>query len=218
MTSQPPKTPNSKQNALKVTWSANLHNLPSHKPKGPTATTCETPAPDTLTPRRLHRSRRSVPSFFPSLHHSASRDSEIQDLDVCENFEDSCSSPNVALRRHPDLPSDLRPHVNSTMPSSVAYSETRTLPSGLGRSLNAAPRFTESDSSPLYLDEGRPRNDDIFLNIAKTDSARRDSLGRSDFRRVSAPPPNKTWLPAQRTMAQHHSTSMVDDIDRSKQS
>lgn len=36
------------------------------------------------------------------------------------------------------------------------------------------------------MDDGRPKNDDIFLNIARSDSGRRDSLGRSDFRRVSA--------------------------------
>ncbi|KAJ5094558.1 hypothetical protein N7456_010419 [Penicillium angulare] len=67
------------------------------------------------------------------------------------------------------------------MPSSVAYSETRTLPSGHRRSLNAAPRFTTE--SNVKMDEPRPRNDDIFLNIAKADTDRRESLGRSDFRR-----------------------------------
>lgn len=194
MTVKTAKTSRSLNSNLKVTWSSPV------KPQGPTATTGETTAPDTLTPRRLHQSRRSLPSFFPSLHLSASQDSAIQDFEVienCANFEVSFPNPNVAQRPHPHLPSDLRPHVNSTMPSSVAYSETRTLPSGLGRSLNAAPRFTESDSSPLYLDEGRPKNDDIFLNIARTDSVRRDSLGRSDFRRVSA-------LSLSRTREQKH--------------
>ena len=38
------------------------------------------------------------------------------------------------------------------------------------------------------MDDGRPKNDDIFLNIARSDSGRRDSLGRSDFRRVSFSP------------------------------
>ncbi|KAJ5933419.1 hypothetical protein N7454_005748 [Penicillium verhagenii] len=66
------------------------------------------------------------------------------------------------------------------MPSSMAYSETRTLSSGNGRSLNAAPRLPESKA---VIDDSRPKNDDIFLNIARTDSVRRESLGRSDFRR-----------------------------------
>ncbi|KAJ5903088.1 hypothetical protein N7504_005471 [Penicillium tannophilum] len=65
------------------------------------------------------------------------------------------------------------------MPSSMAFSETRTLASGHSRSLNAAPRLSESKG----IDENRPRNDDVFLNIARTDSGRRDSLGRSDYRR-----------------------------------
>ncbi|KAJ5751773.1 hypothetical protein N7520_008690 [Penicillium odoratum] len=66
------------------------------------------------------------------------------------------------------------------MPSSMALSETRTLASGNGRSLNAAPRLSESKTV-----DDRPRNDDVFLNIARSDSesGRRQSLGRSDFRR-----------------------------------
>lgn len=53
------------------------------------------------------------------------------------------------------------------------------------------------------LDEGRPKNEDIFLNIARTDSARRDSLGRSEFRRVSLPSASRSlyhfprWAPTQ---------------------
>ncbi|KAJ6106304.1 hypothetical protein N7512_009821 [Penicillium capsulatum] len=66
------------------------------------------------------------------------------------------------------------------MPSSVAYSETRALAPDHGRALNGAHRLGESKSP---MDEGRPKNEDIFLNIARTDSGRRDSLGRSDFRR-----------------------------------
>ncbi|KAJ5735086.1 uncharacterized protein N7483_000211 [Penicillium malachiteum] len=126
---------------------------------GPTATTRETPggpAPDTLTPRGLHRSRRSVPSFLPSLQTQVKRHSDPS--------EGLLSESNVAERPYQDLPSALRPDVNSIMPSSVAYSEIRTLPSG-------------------KMDEGRPRNDDIFLNIAKTDLDRRESLGRADFKR-----------------------------------
>lgn len=69
------------------------------------------------------------------------------------------------------------------MPSSVAYSETRALANDHGRALNGAHRLGAESKTPLA--EGRPKNEDIFLNIARTDSGRRDSLGRSDFRRVS---------------------------------
>lgn len=71
------------------------------------------------------------------------------------------------------------------MPSSVAYSETRALPSDHGRSMNGSYRLGVDRIS--NMDDGRPKNDDIFLNIARSDSGRRDSLGRSDFRRVSSP-------------------------------
>ncbi|KAJ5289956.1 uncharacterized protein N7443_010209 [Penicillium atrosanguineum] len=65
------------------------------------------------------------------------------------------------------------------MSSSVAYSETRALPDH-GRSLNGSYRL---GADRVNMDDGRPKNDDIFLNIARSDSGRRDSLGRSDFRR-----------------------------------
>ncbi|KAF7522130.1 hypothetical protein PCG10_007594 [Penicillium crustosum] len=70
------------------------------------------------------------------------------------------------------------------MPSSLAYSgATRTLNDNarsLNGSLNGTHRGIEDKSS---MDEGRPKNEDVFLNIARADSGRRDSIGRSDFRR-----------------------------------
>lgn len=69
------------------------------------------------------------------------------------------------------------------MPSSVAYSETRALATDHGRALNGAHRLGAEGKTSA--DEARPKNEDVFLNIARTDSNRRDSLGRSDFRRVS---------------------------------
>lgn len=73
------------------------------------------------------------------------------------------------------------------MPSSVAYSETRTLANDNNtRALNGSYRLGRDplETAPPRTDESR-KNEDIFLNIARTDSGRRDSLGRSDFRRVS---------------------------------
>ncbi|KAJ5235366.1 uncharacterized protein N7469_004534 [Penicillium citrinum] len=71
------------------------------------------------------------------------------------------------------------------MPSSVAYSETRTLGNDNNtRALNGSYRLGRDplETAPPRTDESR-KNEDIFLNIARTDSGRRDSLGRSDFRR-----------------------------------
>lgn len=74
--------------------------------------------------------------------------------------------------------------MKGTMPSSVAYSDTRTLANGHAHTLNGSYRWAPEHKAP-NMDEGQPKNEDIFLNIARTDSGRRDSLGRSDFRRVS---------------------------------
>lgn len=166
-----------------------LHS-PNFEPwTGPTAITGETAAPAptlNLTIKRsrslLHRSRRSVPSFLPSLQSlTASRSSSVSDLPT------ATSGPNAAERPPQDTPSSaLRPDVKSTMPSSVAYSETRTLASDHGRALNGSYRMGAESKTP-NMDEGRLKNEDIFLNIARTDSGRRDSLGRSEFRRVSIP-------------------------------
>lgn len=134
-------------------------------PSGPTA--------ETLKPNHsrslLHRSRRSVPSFLPSLQHLTT----LPPL--------TASFPNVAERHSSEQPCRTpRPDVKSTMPSSVAYSATRNLASDHDRNLNGSYRLAAENMSP-EIDDGRSKNnEDIFLNIARS-----DSLGRSDFRRVS---------------------------------
>lgn len=176
---------------------------------GPTVTSRETPVtPDThnthnthntqqthdsLTPKRsrslLHRSRRSVPSFFlPSLQHlTALALSNPNSGPANAILPLTTSDPNVAERPPQEDPSRaFRPDVESTMPSSVAYSETRTLAGDHSRTLNGSYRLGAENKAP-DMDEGRPKNEDIFLNIARTDPGRRDSLGRSEFRRVSLP-------------------------------
>ncbi|KAJ5534564.1 hypothetical protein N7527_000818 [Penicillium freii] len=129
--------------------------------RGPTD---ETP---NLTTKRslLHRARRSVLSFSsPSPQAS--------------------ESPHASKRPRQDELYQDRPDVKRTMPSSLAYSgATRTLNDNarsLNSSLNGTHRGIEDKSS---MDEGRPKNEDVFLNIARADSGRRDSIGRSDFRR-----------------------------------
>lgn len=137
---------------------------------GPTAASRETP--DQTKRRSL--ARRSVPSLSPSLQTQSPSETNRSSAPLV-------ASPNALKRPRPH---SRGPDAKRVMPSSVAYSETRTL--GHGRSLNSAPRLGES--KPPVMDEGRPKNDDIFLNIARSDSRRRDSLGRSDFRRVSSSP------------------------------
>ncbi|KAF3387011.1 hypothetical protein F1880_000469 [Penicillium rolfsii] len=189
-----------------------LHLTPSYGPwAGPTgtrATTGETPVPDSLdsmTPKRsssLRRSpsRRSVPSFhIPSLQNPTGAASPSTPVSTSKSSANRNSAPVVAFspnvssgpnagRPQQDLfPPVFRPDVKDTMPSSVAYSQTRTLASDHGRAVNGAYRLGSHNNNTTTtspeMDDGRPKNEDVFLNIARTDSGRRDSLGRSDFRR-----------------------------------
>ncbi|KAJ5163209.1 uncharacterized protein N7500_005039 [Penicillium coprophilum] len=117
-----------------------------------------------LTTKRslLHRARRSVLSFSsPSPQAS--------------------ESPYASKRPRQDELHQDRPDVKRTMPSSLAYSgATRTLNDN-ARSVNGLNGTRTEDKSAM--DESRPKNEDVFLNIARADSGRRDSIGRSDFRR-----------------------------------
>jgi hypothetical protein len=71
------------------------------------------------------------------------------------------------------------------MPSSLAYSGRNRNENAPSLNTNGTPG---TDNKSL-MDEGRPKNEDIFLNIARDPdhrgSGHRDSIGRSDFRRVS---------------------------------
>ena len=46
------------------------------------------------------------------------------------------------------------------------------------------PRENNTNGTTPHTDDSRSRNEDLFLNIARSDSGRRDSLTRSEFRRV----------------------------------
>jgi hypothetical protein len=88
-----------------------------------------------------------------------------------------------AKRRQNGFPD--RPDVKRTMPSSLAYSGRNRNENAPSLNTNGTPG---TDNKSL-MDEGRPKNEDIFLNIARDPdhrgSGHRDSIGRSDFRRVS---------------------------------
>ncbi|RAL07491.1 putative LPXTG-motif cell wall anchor domain protein [Aspergillus homomorphus CBS 101889] len=97
------------------------------------------------------------------------------------------SNPNATKRRK-SSPSDQQtiPDVNKRMPaSSVAYTQGRTLVDEDSRNADGLDRYSQSgdgNKTPV-ADDTRTKNEDIFLNIARSDSGRRDSLGRSDLRR-----------------------------------
>ncbi|KAJ5888410.1 hypothetical protein N7495_008451 [Penicillium taxi] len=149
----------------------------SHRSKpcsSPTTTTCETPAPDNPS-RSLLLSRQSA-SFSPP---------SLQKISLNNPRPIGAIPPqlgNAEEQLHLPEPHTIRPDVNSTMPSGMAYSETRTLLDDQSRALGALRIGTDSSISDM---ESRPKNDDVFLNIARSDtSRRRDSLaGRSEFRR-----------------------------------
>jgi hypothetical protein len=85
----------------------------------------------------------------------------------------SVLSPNAPKRRKSTLYSQQSPpDVKRRMPSSTATFVQ-------GRS------YADENGAAAKIDESRSRNEDIFLNIARSDSSRRESLGRSELRRVS---------------------------------
>ncbi|KAL4749691.1 hypothetical protein BDW72DRAFT_130663 [Aspergillus terricola var. indicus] len=83
----------------------------------------------------------------------------------------SVLSPNAPKRRKSTLYSQQSPpDVKRRMPSSTATFVQ-------GRS------YADENGAAAKIDESRSRNEDIFLNIARSDSSRRESLGRSELRR-----------------------------------
>lgn len=97
-------------------------------------------------------------------------------------------SPNAPKRRKSTLHSQQTPQsVKRRMPSSTAaFSQGRSNANENGSSVKGAERYGLQDGlRSSNADETRARNDDIFLNIARSDSGRRESLGRSELRRVS---------------------------------
>ncbi|CBF77285.1 hypothetical protein AN4545.2 [Aspergillus nidulans FGSC A4] len=147
-----------------------------------------TPAPESSrSPRHsslYNGHRRSVPDF-----HSSHLDTEsVSDPPVVSSAATatgqggssallnggstlSVQSPNAPKRRKSTLYSQQSPpDVKRRMPSSTATFVQ-------GRS------YADENGAAAKTDESRSRNDDIFLNIARSDSSRRESLGRSELRR-----------------------------------
>lgn len=95
-------------------------------------------------------------------------------------------SPNATKRRKQSFYASQTPDVKRRMPSStLSYSQGR--PQAGDRAVNGFDKYSQDGNVTPIADDTRSKNDDIFLNIARTDTERRDSIGRSDFRRVSDP-------------------------------
>ncbi|OJI82161.1 hypothetical protein ASPTUDRAFT_757130 [Aspergillus tubingensis CBS 134.48] len=159
------------------------------------------PGPDpSPTPQRtfLYDSpRRSVPNFHmshlrdqallnsqpPSPRRALEKDSDAaRPLDA--NSTVRVLSPNATKRRKSSLYAEQSiSDVKSVMPSStVTYSQGRLLADERNRAMNGLDRQGDGNRTPV-ADDFRSKNEDVFLNIARSDSDRRESLGRSELRR-----------------------------------
>ncbi|RAH41458.1 putative LPXTG-motif cell wall anchor domain protein [Aspergillus brunneoviolaceus CBS 621.78] len=163
------------------------------------------PGPDpTPTPQQrtilYDRPRRSVPNF----HLSQVRDPAgfgyrpTSPRRAVENEPDSAppldapstvraTNPNAPKRRKSSLYDQQSiPDVNDRMSaSSVVYAQGRTPADERSRGVDGFDRYSQSgdgNKTPV-ADDTRAKNEDIFLNIARSDSGRRDSFGRSELRR-----------------------------------
>lgn len=181
-------------------------SIPNPDPVSASASASTTPTPQrTLL---YDRSRRSVPGFTFSQPHrrtpaaSASQPPSPR-LALEEDSVDATGStvrvlsPNATKRRKQSFNAhQTSPNVKRRMPSStVSYLQSRAptderahragngIENGNG---NGFDNYGSEDGARTPVaDDSRLKNEDIFLNIARSDSTRRESFGRSDLRRVS---------------------------------
>ncbi|PYH40954.1 putative LPXTG-motif cell wall anchor domain protein [Aspergillus saccharolyticus JOP 1030-1] len=146
------------------------------------------------------RPRRSVPNFQLSpVRNSAGSGCQSpsprlaveNDLDFAPPLDVASTTrvtnPNATKRQKSSLYDQKTvPDVNKNMSaSSVVYAQGRTPVDERSCGLDGLDRYSQSgDGSKTPVpDDTRTKNEDIFLNIARSDSGRRDSFGRSEFRR-----------------------------------
>ncbi|PYH95536.1 hypothetical protein BO71DRAFT_322895 [Aspergillus ellipticus CBS 707.79] len=158
------------------------------------------PAPSPQRTFSYDSPRRSVPSFHLShLRHQTALEShpplprralEKDDDSALPLDVDSAArvlSPNATKRRKSSLYAQQTiPDVNRRMPSStVAYAQGRSLADERSRAVNGGDRYAQGDGNRTPVaDDFRTKSEDVFLNIARSDSsARRESFGRSELRR-----------------------------------
>ncbi|KAE8375640.1 hypothetical protein BDV26DRAFT_283301 [Aspergillus bertholletiae] len=124
------------------------------------------------------RAPKESPSLPPSPRFAIGDDSDsalAPDLDSAAKT----LSPNATKRRKDSFyAQQTLPSIKRRMPS---YTATYTEGTDRRRTVNGVNKYaTEDGSRTPVADDARS---DIFLNIARTDSSRRESLGRSELRR-----------------------------------
>ncbi|KAL2819339.1 hypothetical protein BDW59DRAFT_181663 [Aspergillus cavernicola] len=140
------------------------------------------------------RHRRSVPDFHLS-HFETQAPSDSPQIPPTPSGDSALSqdtrstvrvlSPNATKRRKPTLFSQQTPpDVKRIMPSSTAtFNQGRSFTDENGTAVKGAGRYSQQDEFRHSIADDSRKNEDIFLNIARSDSDRRESLGRSELRR-----------------------------------
>lgn len=109
-----------------------------------------------------------------------SRDSTVPDS------PSSPSSPNAPRRtRSSHIAQQARSDVKSAMPSTTTYVQSSPLASQGNHATNGLEKGQEDGYTTPNTTDAKSGNEDIFLNIARTDSGRRGSVGRPELQRVS---------------------------------
>ncbi|KAF7166787.1 hypothetical protein CNMCM6106_002485 [Aspergillus hiratsukae] len=185
------------------------YRLPLHKralttqasfPRETPSDTDPTPSPQraflydrsqrSVPPFSISRVRKSTapasPSHLPSPLSISEKSSDIA-LPLDANSIDNSLSFNASKRRrqqslsHSQQPSHA--DVKRRMPVSTAtYVQGSPLANERDRANHSIDDQEDGTRTPL-AEDSKSKNEDIFLNIARSDSKRRDSLGRSELRR-----------------------------------
>lgn len=189
------------------------YRLPLHKRALTTQASFprETPSDTDPTPNPQRaflydRSQRSVPPFsisrvrystapaspshLPSPLSVSEKSSDIA-LPLDANSIDNSLSFNASKRRRKQSLShsqqSSQADVKRRMPVSTAtYVQGSPRANERDRAIHSTEQTDQEDGTRTPLaEDSKSKNEDIFLNIARSDSKRRDSLGRSELRRVS---------------------------------
>ncbi|RHZ74930.1 hypothetical protein CDV55_108762 [Aspergillus turcosus] len=145
-----------------------------------------------VPPFSISRVRNSTapasPSHLPSPLSISEKSSDIA-LPLDANSIDNSLSFNASKRRRKQSLShsqqSSQADVNRRMPVSTAtYVQGSPLANERDRAIHSTEQIDQEDGTRTPLaEDSKSKNEDIFLNIARSDSKRRDSLGRSELRR-----------------------------------
>ncbi|KAE8144089.1 hypothetical protein BDV25DRAFT_146216, partial [Aspergillus avenaceus] len=156
------------------------------------------PTPSSHRTFMYDRPRRSIPSFSlshgrppkesvslpPSPRFTLDRDPESALAPDADSTVKTLS-PNATKRRKDSFyAQQTPPNVKRRMPSSATIYTQEGILGDRSRIVNGVDRHTlEVSGRTSVADDTRSKNEDIFLNIARSDAGRRESLGRSELRR-----------------------------------